>query len=405
MWLLAAYGLAAWMVALVDRVSHPMALSPYNSFDGNPLFANFALFVGAPVVAFLGYLVLRRQRRNLVGLLLLVWAGGFASYGISVDIPPALYGLVSLPIAAWWTAFIITPFYFPDGHAYPRWLSPILPALMVVALIQGGAAMLAPAQLPYPGEPANPFFLAGAETVSQLVTNVYYALAFPLIIGVFVSPLLRYRHADAGQRQQIKAFAFWSMIVLAPYLVFYFALTSTYTDISNAPPALQAIGGAFIGLIGLFPPIIIAYSILRYRLFDIDVVIRKTLVYTVLTALLALVYFGIVVLLQGLFAQLAGVEQSTLAVVISTLAIAALFTPLRRRTQDWIDRRFYRKKYDAQQVLAQFAQTARDETDLDALTAELVRVVQETLQPEHVSMWLFNAEPDKHQVDGVDATY
>ena len=129
-------------------------------------------------------------------------------------------------------------------------------------------------------------------------------------------------------------------------------------------------------------------SILRYRLWDIDVVIRKTLVYTVLTALLALVYVGSVILLQGLVGTLTGVEQSTLAVVVSTLAIAAIFTPLRRRIQDVIDRRFYRKKYDAQQVLAQFALTAQDETDLDALTGELARVVQETLQPEQVSVWL-----------------
>jgi len=135
-------------------------------------------------------------------------------------------------------------------------------------------------------------------------------------------------------------------------------------------------------------PFAFTICILRYRLWDIDLIIRRTLIYSALTTMLGLLYFASIVLLQTLFVMLTGEGQNQVVTVVSTLAIAALFAPLRRRVQDWIDLRFYRKKYDAAKTLAAFAATCRDETDLDKLAESLITVVQETMQPEHVSLWL-----------------
>jgi hypothetical protein len=144
----------------------------------------------------------------------------------------------------------------------------------------------------------------------------------------------------------------------------------------------------YVGVFALlFVPVFTYIAILKYRLYDVDIIINRALVYGSLTALLAAVYFGGIVALQRVFIVLTG-EKSTLAVVASTLVIAALFSPLRRRIQSFIDRRFYRRKYDARKTLEAFSATLRDETDLEALNDNLVGVVAETMQPAHVSLWL-----------------
>jgi hypothetical protein len=146
----------------------------------------------------------------------------------------------------------------------------------------------------------------------------------------------------------------------------------------------------FMNLFVLTIPLAIGIAIFRYRLWDIDLIIRKTLQYALLTGLLALTYFGSVAVLQSLIKNLTG-EQSPLVIVLSTLGMAALFNPLRMRVQDFIDRRFYRKKYDAEKALAQFAATARDEVDMKKLTTALLGVVEETMQPEKVSIWVLRS--------------
>jgi hypothetical protein len=197
-----------------------------------------------------------------------------------------------------------------------------------------------------------------------------------------VSVAVRWQRSTGDSRQQIKWVVFFVVVVLSLHALLFEGGKQFFPAIGQSGLYLVSALIAWVGF-----PVVIGLAILKYRLYDIDIIIRKTLIYALLTALLALAYLGSVLLLQTLFGRVAG-EQSQLIIVLSTLLTAALFGSLRRRVQIAIDRRFFRQRYDAQQVLARFAQTARDEVELDELTAELVRVVEETMRPQGVGLWL-----------------
>ncbi len=210
---------------------------------------------------------------------------------------------------------------------------------------------------------------------------VFFWVSF-LILGPY-SQIYKYRNESTIIERQQTRWIVLGFTMFAGAVLVGFSLLALFPEMSLG----QIIYQTFIfDLVALFIPLNIAISILRYRLWDIDVVIRRTLQYALLTATLALAYFGAVVVLQGLFGQITGESGSPLITVISTLAIAALFTPLRTRTQAFIDRRFFRQKYNAEQILARFAAAARDEVDLEALNAALLGAVAETMQPERVSL-------------------
>jgi hypothetical protein len=290
----------------------------------------------------------------------------------------------------WYPAVVLIilflPLYFPDGRLLsPRWR----PVLWLALLFSVGFGVVFGAL--WPGElgdapgvvgdvpgVVNPLGIEALRPLDRVIKDIYIAVLFLVIVLCSVASLVvRFRRSSGEERQQMK----WLTYAVAANFALLLGL------LLPSDLAWYSVVASLSNLVLAGIPVAVGIAVLRYRLYDIDVIINRTLVYGSLTALLALVYFGGVAVTEAVFRVFTEQEeQPQLVVVVSTLVIAALFNPLRRRIQSFIDRRFYRRKYDARKTLGAFSAKLREEPDLDSLNAELVGVVRETMQPAHVSL-------------------
>jgi hypothetical protein len=382
-----------WMLVILNSLIGFTRLigSVLGSVSNNFSFAEMVSFV-IVIVAFsvFGGIIVLRAEGNRIGWLMIllgfVLADPFATYlafnTVALNTQPSFFGYFAYWTQGWFFFLIIYAIFliilhFPDGRPpSPRWN-----LINLISIMTLGQFILVYTFQPKFGDstslvdnPIAVLSVSAEETLSGMLFGL--GLIF-LGLGSLISIVVRFRRAGPVERSQIKWLLFSgivSFVAIGYRLATYDPGVSDWTDYLLTIALLSV-------------AVSIAIAILRYRLYDIDIIIRRTLQYALLSGLLALVYFGSVVILQSMAENLAG-EQSPLVIVLSTLAIAALFNPLRTRVQDFIDRRFYRKKYDAEKALAQFAITARDEVDVDQLTAAFLGVVEETVQPEQVSLWI-----------------
>ena len=273
-------------------------------------------------------------------------------------------------------SFFLVFSLFPDGWFVPRWTRWVVAALFIGSILEAFPSL-------------------SSTSIVTLLWNVLWAVGAIMLV---IAQIYRYRHVSSPkQRQQTK----WIVFSLAILFIIGFLIVGpilVFPSLGQSDSLYQLFSG-FIGnyLVASLIPVSFAIALLRYRLWDVDILINRALVYGSLTALLALLYFGLILALQSLVNALIGHgSQSPLVIVASTLIIAALFHPLRRRLQALIDRRFYRKKYDAARILSAFSATLRNELDLTQLSEQLLQVVQETMQPAHVSLWLRKTESESN---------
>jgi hypothetical protein len=313
------------------------------------------------------------------------------------SLPVMLPGGETLAWVSSWTwvphigLFLFLGLLFPDGRPpSPRW-QPFAWLVGVVVVVGTVAVALWPETAGGLDRVNHPLGIEGPTDTINPVETILYILA----LVAAASLLVRLRSARGEERQQVKWFAYAALMLAASttltYVVFETMSLGWLWWVGFVP--------AIVGIVGL--PVAVGTAILKYHLYNIDLIINRTLVYGLLTAVLALTYLGGVVLLQELFRTLSA-QKSQLGVVASTLAIAALFNPLRNRIQGFIDRSFYRRKYDAAKTLAAFSAKLRTETDLDALSDDMIEVIEETMQPAYVSLWL-RSDPTLENGEGSGA--
>jgi hypothetical protein len=380
-----AWGLAALAVLLMS------AAEVLGRSAGNG--SSFFIWAIAITFAGLGALIASRHPDNAIGWLFLgaavsagvgYLAGAYADHWVDSGDGPALVGKTAAAYSSLsWFPWILVPstfllLLFPDGHLLSRRWRPV--AWCAAAGIGLGFVTqgLRPGPLEDYPQVTNPYGVDGLGI--DLLSGVAVLLIVVGIAGSSASLIIRFRRARGEQRQQMKWIAFAGAVAGVCVMVFTVLYDVVGEDVANA--------GIMSGVLCL--PLAAGLAILRYRLYDIDVVINRTLVYGALSATLAAVYLGSVLLLQLLLNGVTG--DSGLAVAASTLGVAALVRPARARIQATVDRRFFRRRYDAAQTLEEFSARLRDQLDLGTLNAELSSVVHDTLQPAHVSVWLRSAD-------------
>jgi hypothetical protein len=402
-WSLAALSLVMFVANVALYIILPRSVQPPITWGTGGLSIVFVFMV--PFLAFplVGALIASRRPKNPIGWICLavgllwmlnIMSGGYGIYGLL-----ASPGLVPFPAAIgsqgeWMgpaTVGLLGTYLillFPDGRLPSGRWRPLAWLSGAVLVLGSVGSALAPGPLPDLGGVRNPFGLEGYAWISGARDAINLLLSLCMLASA-LSLVLRYRRSGSEVREQIKWIAFAASLVAL-------GVSGAVVLGTFAPDAAGGTHPLWLGLLedaitlsfaGV--PIAVGFAVLKYRLYNIDVIINRTLVYGSLTALLALIYFAGVATTQAIFRALTGQEeQPQLAIVVSTLVIAALFNPLRQRIQGFIDRRFYRRKYDAAKTLEAFSAKLRDETDLDALSNDLVGVVRETMQPAHVALWL-----------------